>query len=448
MIKKYNYYLKLYDMVKKTRAKYYFDFFLSTLSWSKEELNQYRLSRLKSLLVYAYANCPYYRDSFARAGIDANDVLKINSLDYLKNLPVLTREDIQNHLDTLISVNKKQDTCFKGSSSGTTGIPITYYNGKDGFSAGMAAGYFCYTLSNWHIGDRSLHIWGNPTSIKNWNSFGSKIKRWVFQQKNLDATLLNDPTNYPRIIAQINRFKPVSIDGYTSSIYNLARYLKENKVSIHRPNVMFTTAENLFPYQKELIEETLAAVSDIYGCGEINGIAAQPIYSNKYYIIEPHVIVETEYDSTAGLHEIIVTDLDNRAMPFIRYKIGDFIDPPQHGDDSDDIKFDFFTKIYGRNTDIIKLGNGKNISAITIVGGTAFRQINGIIKHKVIWDGEYLHFIFEINEHFNLSLALQKIRESICEYESDIKFKIEPVTRILPDKTGKFNYFENKQVQQ
>lgn len=447
MIKKYNYYLKLYDLAKKTRVNYYFDFFLDTLSWSKEELTQYRLSKLKSLLIYAYDNCPFYRDSFARAGITTNNLKEINSLDYLKYLPVLTREDIQNHPDTLINVNKKQDAFFKGSSSGTTGIPITYYHDKDGFSAGMAAGYFCYTLSDWHIGDRSLHIWGNPTSIKNWNTWGSKIKRWVFQQKNLDATLLNDQANYSKIITRINRFKPIAIDGYTSSIYNLAHYLRENEIRIHRPNVIFTTAENLFPYHKKVIEDALAAVSDIYGCGEINGIAVQPIHSDKYYIIEPHVIVETEYHRFADFHEIIVTDLDNRMMPFIRYKIGDFIDPPQCSDDFNHIKFDFFTKIYGRNKDIIKLSNGKTISAITIVGGTAFRQISGIVKHKAIWDGEYLHFIFETNKHFNLSFARQKIRESICKYENDIKFKIKPVDRILPDKTGKFNYFENKQAQ-
>ncbi len=444
-MKKYNYYLKLYDVVKKTRSAFYFDFFLRTLGWSKEELSEYRLSRLKLLLAHAYTYCPYYREGFDRAGIAVQDV---RSLEDLKHFPVLTREHIQNHQDTLISSNKEQYRCFKSSSSGTTGIPITYFQDADGVGAGMAALYLSYYLSGWRLGDRSLHIWGNPSSVKNWNTWGSKLKQWVFRQENLDATLLNDRENYPQVIDLINRFKPLSIDGYTSSITNLARYLQETGTKIHRPNMVFTTAENLFHYQREVIEKELAPVSDIYGCGEINGIAVRPLHSDRYYIIEPHVIVETACHPGTGFHEIIVTDLDNRVMPFIRYKPGDFIDPVQFNDGTGAIKFDFFTNVNGRGSDIIELGNGRAISAVTLVGGTAIREIDGIVKHKVIWDGECLHFIFETNEHFNLSLARQKVQESISEYKNDIKFTIEPVKQILPGKTGKFKYFENKQLSQ
>ncbi|HLP57713.1 MAG TPA: hypothetical protein VK186_02740 [Candidatus Deferrimicrobium sp.] len=439
---KYNYYLKLYDLAKKTRAKHYFEFFLQTPAWSKQELNRYRLSRLRSLLAHAYANCPYYRESFDRAGIAVNDVRSLGDLQYL---PVLTREHIQNHLDTLLSANKKQYKCFPGSSSGTAGIPITYYHDGDGFGAGMAALYLSYYLSGWQFGNRSLHIWGNSASIKQWHSWGSRLKQWLFNQDNLDATLLNDRTHYPGIIDMINRFKPLSIDGYTSSIYNLAQYIHETAAEIHRPNIVFTTAENLFPYQLEAIEKELAPVSDIYGCGEINGIAVRPIHTNKYYIMEPHVIVETESYPDSGLHEIIVTDLDNRVMPYIRYKPGDFIDPIQANDVPGNIKYDFFTKVNGRCSDILELRNGRKIAAVTLVGGTALREIPGIMKHKVIWDGDCLHFVFETDAHFNPVLATQKVRESIGAYEHDLKFKIEPVKHILPDKTGKFKYFENRQ---
>jgi phenylacetate-CoA ligase len=269
----------------------------------------------------------------------------------------------------------------------------------------------------------------------------------------LDAAILNNDNNYQRVTDLINKFKPLAIDGYTSSIYHLSRYLQENKMPRYRPQVVFTTAENLFPYQQKTIEQALAPVSDIYGCGEINGIAVRPVQTDKYYIIEPHVVVETEYHRDTRLHEIIVTDLDNRVMPFIRYKPGDFIDRIHINNDCNNdyetLKFDYFTKIQGRDCDIIQLKNGKKVSAVTIVGGAALREIPGIMKHKVVWDGDCLHFVLETNEHFNVNLAAQKIKRSLnsAKYGHDMNFKIETVNQLLPDKSGKFKYFESKVIE-
>ncbi|MCK4763592.1 MAG: phenylacetate--CoA ligase family protein [Candidatus Aminicenantes bacterium] len=439
----YNYRLKLYDLLKKTKTKHYFDFFLSTLDWNKKELYAYRLAKLRELVAYARTHCAYYRDIFDKNNIAPGSIC---SLEDLKRIPVLTRQDIRENLSSLLSSEKDRLTCFKSSSSGTTGIPITYYQDGDGHGAGIAAGYLSCYLSGWRFGHRSLHIWGNRSSVKNWSTPGSRLKQKLFRQKKLAATILNDEKNYPQVIDLINRFKPYSIDGYTSSIYSLARYLRENQVDIHKPGIVFTTAENLFPYQREIIEQELAKVSDIYGCGEINGIAVQPLDSARYYIIEPHVIVETEKTGTdPGLHEIIVTDLDNRVLPFIRYKIGDLIDEIRLNDGTGPVKYDYFSRVRGRAVDTIDLGSGKKLFPINIVGGTAFRKIPGIVKHRVTWDGQCLHFIFETNEHFNLPTAEQTIREILVEYDYNVKTGIEPVKKLLPGDNGKFTYFENKQ---
>ena len=89
--------------------------------------------------------------------------------------------------------------------------------------------------------------------------------------------------------------------------------------------MVFTTGEDLLENMKKIIERNIGPVSDLYGCGEVNGIAIQPVKDDKYYILESHVLVETESDSNE-FNEIIVTDLDNYYMPLIRYKIGDIID--------------------------------------------------------------------------------------------------------------------------
>ena len=52
--------------------------------------------------------------------------------------------------------------------------------------------------------------------------------------------------------------------------------MKKHNFKIPSVKMVYTTAENLEDHHKMLIEEMIAPVSDIYGCGEINGVACNP----------------------------------------------------------------------------------------------------------------------------------------------------------------------------
>ncbi|MFW9876096.1 MAG: hypothetical protein ACFFG0_23585 [Candidatus Thorarchaeota archaeon] len=427
--------LKLIDIFKGTSILNYLNFLNESIKWEKKEIERYQMKKLSKLLHHSYENIPYYREIFDKNKIGYDSIYSISDL---KKIPVLTRIDIQKNLDKLVVRKIKK---FKSSSSGTTGIPINFYNDLDSQSAGAASGLFCYQLSGWKPGSKMLHIWGNELSIKRWNTLASKMKRLFMRQKNLPSTFFNKQENFPEIIKLINKYKPVSIDGYTSSIYNLSLFIIKTNINVHSPDFVFTTAENLFEYQKEIIEDSLAKVSDIYGCGEINGIAVCPINSKKYYIIEPHVIVETE-ESNEEMNDIIVTDLDNMIMPFIRYKIGDLIDNVCKNDGDDKIKFDYFKRIIGRSSEVIELRNGDRISPVNIIGGTLLREIGGVLKHKVVWNGEYLELLLETNKDFKLEYAKRVINEKFKKYGIEVRLNL--VGELKPCENGKFKFFENR----
>lgn len=429
--------LKLYDLIKRTKCKKYLYFFLKSRDWTKIEIRNYQLSQLQKLINYAYEFVPYYKNIFKENKIFPNH---IKTLDDLGKIPFLDRTDIQDNYENIISREKKFKKIYKSSSSGTTGIPIKYIHDIEGESAGIAAGFFCNYLSGWKIGLRSIHIWGNIDSIKRWKKFGSKLKQKILCQKNIPSIILNNEKNYLDVIKIINNYKPDSIDGYSSSIANLARFIQEHNIKIHRPRFILTTAENLFEHDKEIIEKVFAPVSDIYGCGEINGIAAKPIKNSKYFIIEPHVIVEAISVKGQNYKEIAVTDLDNRIMPFIRYKVGDLIDGIYENNESEELRYNYFNNIMGRSTDLIELGKGLKISPVTVFGGTLFRNLKGIKKHKVIWNGIIVKFLFEIGPDFNLSKTKNILRNDLKKY--GIEFEIKTTKKILPDKNGKYKYFE------
>lgn len=428
--------LRLIDLAKGFNTYDRYKEYRSALKWSRDEVVNYQNKKLKSLINHAYNNVPYYRNWMLNHNILPNEISKVE--DLIK-IPILDREIIREQGKNLVAKNKKNKDLHFGSSSGTTGIPINYYQDSQALSAGIAANYVLWLMSGWKLGQRNVHIWGNSSSIKRWNSISSRIKVKLMNQLNIPSTLLNEE-DIKEIAEKIIRFRPESLEGYPSAIYTLAKYFKQNNLSKLELKQVLTTAENLEDCQRKIIEEVFAPTGDFYGCGEVMGVATRPIGDNKYYVFEPHVIVEAIDSGIEGMKEILVTDLDNEAMPMIRYKVGDLIDDLHLPESDSKYPFIFFNKILGRNVDIISLPNGKRFHPVNIFGGTLFRKFPEISKHKVIWNGISLKLIFEINGTFDDTQLKIQIGDLLQSF--DVPFSIEYTSNLLPSSNGKFKYIE------
>ncbi len=426
----------LFDLAKGVSVNKYINKYRALTKKSRDEIISYQQDKLQQQIHHFYKYSKYFKYKLDIANIDPH---KIKTLEDLKKIPVLTRTDLKNNFESLacVKVNGKKHI---STSSGTTGIPVKYGADNAGYSAGVAAGFILYSMAGWKFSYRQMHIWGNPTSVVRWNKKISKLKSFVFNRRNIDSTLTNSNEGLNYVVSQIKKIKPDCIDGYTTAILNIALFIKKNNIDIPKPKIVIVTAENLLSQHKLIIEEVLGPVADLYGCGEINGVAIKPPDMSRYIIFNPHVIVETLEASSDGLREILVTDLDNTFLPMIRYKVGDLIDeikPPQ----SDDIySFDNFTRIEGRTVDLITLPNGKTLSPINLLAGTLFRKIGGIVKHKVLWDGKKLYFQFVIDDSFDHKKAYFEISDHLKDY--GVEFEMVKVDDLFPDKNGKYKYFE------
>ena len=91
---------------------------------------------------------------------------------------------------------------------------------------------------------------------------------------------------------------------------------------------IFCTGEVLYDHQRELISETFGVpVANGYGARDA-GFIAHECPAGKMHIAAEHVIVEILDESGQSVPkgevgEIVITNLDGYAMPFIRYKTGD-----------------------------------------------------------------------------------------------------------------------------
>jgi phenylacetate-CoA ligase len=137
-------------------------------------------------------------------------------------------------------------------------------------------------------------------------------KQIVINPYSTDAGVTNS------IISHLINSDVKLVRGYSQFLYNLCQQMKERGVSCHIPAIT-TTAEPLMHQHRELFKDVLGAESyDQYGCGEVGGVAFECEKHEGMHITEERVIVEQNESN-----DLILTDLDNYAMPFVRYHNAD-----------------------------------------------------------------------------------------------------------------------------
>ncbi|HQJ21491.1 MAG TPA: hypothetical protein PLQ61_09915 [Bacteroidales bacterium] len=436
------------DLIKNQRVIYFLKEFEQSLKLSPDELKAYQFRKLKNLLVHAGDKVEFYKKRFAECGFNPE---KFTSFDQIKEIPVLTREDLQKNCSTIIAQGYKTNKLYFGSSSGSTGQPVFYYKDNIAESAGQAAHLTGWSLSGWKMNLKGLHIWGNPDTVNNeWSRFSSKLKAKIFRHHKFPAYKLTEGSQFFDLYRKIKANKYDYLDGYTNAIYLLAVLMKDNNLSLdHNIKYVFTTAENLHDFQRDVINEKLGPVYDGYGCGEINGIAYECSECSFYHIIDPHVFVEFgSKTDNSGLYELLITDLDNYAFPLIRYKNDDLGIPSKDIQSDCVYKFSKLESIAGRESDIIKFKDGGVLSVPSFFGSMLLKKVKGIKQYQVELVGSDLINVNLVKSEIFSNEDLIIIQNALRTYlENKIRYNINFVNKIQPDKNGKIKLVVDKTKQ-
>lgn len=89
---------------------------------SAEEIKAYQETRLREALDYVAENSPYYKELFEKEGID---ISSIKTLEDLRQLPVTTKEHLQEFNDDFLCVPRSKIVDYT-TTSGTSGKPVTF----------------------------------------------------------------------------------------------------------------------------------------------------------------------------------------------------------------------------------------------------------------------------------------------------------------------------------
>jgi phenylacetate-CoA ligase len=271
-----------------------------------------------------------------------------------------------------------------GSTGGSTGKPLRFYRTRESGNWSSAAELRAYGWSGFRFGDKQALIWGSPIDLSKWISLRGRIWNSVTRTLILDACSMSE-TSMRKFARKLAWFKPKVIRGYASGVYIFAKFLESERINLE-PAAVITSAETLFHHQRAKIEDVFGCdVYDFYGSREVPSMASECSEKSGYHISSENVLLEFVKDHEQVVANetgaILVTDLTNYAMPFIRYQNGDMgkpLDEPcQCGRG-----LSLMGALEGRITDVIVTRDGKSVSSpvFTLV----FKDLQHVKEFQVI----------------------------------------------------------------
>jgi len=414
--------------------------------WTKEKIEELQMMRLEKLLNHAYKNVPYYQKRFEEVGLLPKD---IQSPADLSRLPVLSKSDIQENLSNMIACNVDIQKLKENHTGGSTGIPLTFYQDANFLAWGNADLLRNYRMTSYELGTRWAFLWGSDYDSRVHKGWFGRVKDQVI----FNTIWINsfDLTTETLIEAakQLHRWNPEILVAYVSSVTLLAKLIKENNIKGILPRAIQTSAEVLTQGDRELIRDVFGCEAfDRYGCREVGNIAHECDAHEGLHILSENNLVglvnaNDQPVGTGEIGRIIVTNLNNFAMPFIRYEIGDM------GIGAERIcscgrGLPLLDSVIGRQTDIITSPSGKLLHGEFFTH--LFYGLDGIKQFRVVQETRDDLYVFIVpGQDFEKQNAFKLLEDTIHQY-GDEAFRIhfEILDKISPAASGKYRFTISK----
>ncbi len=334
--------------------------------WSRQVLLDQQWKLFKAMFAHAYETCPYYRQKYRDAGIAPAD---LRLPEDISNVPTITKEEIQQHRDEMVSSGYAVTSLIPDMTGGSTGSPMQFYYDNDRLDSRVGATLRHNHWAGWDVGDRAAILWGAPQDTIVSGRLKDRIRTWIQERRIiLDASSLNDAA-MAEFARELIRYKPSVLQAYSNTLGLFARYVQSEKIQGINPRGIICSAEVLTEENRRLIEATFdCPVYDRYGCREFAVIASECEAHEGLHINAENLLVEAVADGRSCIDqdgEIVITDLRNFAMPMIRYRIRD-VGRIKSAACSCSRGLPLMEISGGRVTDFLLADNGSKVSGIVL----------------------------------------------------------------------------------
>jgi len=298
---------------------------LEASQWrSPEQIRELQDAKLRRLIAHVYENTPFYRQAMDERGLKPAD---IQTTDDLVKLPVVDKKTLTAYHDTTLrdhSIPRKR--LIHATSSGSTAERLHYWTTKSQKAKKWAGLFRWWEMAGYEFGDSYVTFQLAPNQgFKGWPLAGELEwlllrHHWLSAQEMTDQVLAD-------YVQNLRDWRPRLFRSYASTVYYLARSMNEAGLTVPIPSIL-TTGEALTDHMRQTIEQAFAPgrVHNEYG-GDGMQIAAECErreglhISAETYVVE--IIKDGQRQPDGELGEVVLTNLEATATPFIRYNIHD-----------------------------------------------------------------------------------------------------------------------------
>ncbi len=336
---------------------------------------QTTLARLQDLVAYAHKHVPFYQN-------DCYDVM-LDDLSGLRALPLLQKSDLQAGRERMRSAEAGSLELFSGRTSGSTGTPVSYYVSHE--SLRMSKAYMEAFLMGLGIpkNARAARLSGVQVVPRERKKPPFWLYTDVFHQLQCSSLHINAQTA-PLYARAMERYGVVYATGYPVAWLHLAQCLKELGIRPPPLRVLLTDSEGVSPSEQDFLEQFWGCkVYQTYGLSELCGLSVMCAH-RRYHLFEDNIYAEILDDDGRCLPDsqvgnIVLTDLNSRKAPYIRYVTGDLgalgAEPCPCG-----WKSRYLTDLTGRVDDYFLLVDGSKISRLGFVAA----ELRGAIRSQLV----------------------------------------------------------------
>jgi phenylacetate-CoA ligase len=395
---------------------------------------------LTAQLRHAYDTTPFWRTRLDALDLRPEDV---RSFADFQAVPVLTKHDLRTRGPDLLSAPYRGMALHRKATSGSTGIAVEVFVDEPAQQWKRAFTIRSDEWSGWRRGERMARIWGNPAELqRGWRRWlrNTLLERCRF----LDSLQINAET-LADFAASLRGCPPSLLFGHAHSLYLLAEYVERHGGAGFQPRGVISAAMVLHDWQRRSIERAFGCpVTNRYGCEEVSLIACECERHEGLHVNADGIYLEVirpdgspAEPGEAG--SLLVTDLVNRAMPLLRYQVGD-AGALSERRCACGRGLPLLDRLEGREADYVVTPQGHLVSGISLTDHFA-TLVPGVAQLQIIQE-TVSHFRFRIVRDGDFGPAsLQRLRELVSErFGAAVDHECEYVERIPQEPSGKYRF--------
>ncbi len=363
------------------------------------------------------------------------------------DIPIITKKDIQKPLELILTSGFDNKSLFKNSTSGSTGNP--FFFAKDKFSHAMTWALIMDRYG-WHGIEygKSLQARFYGIPLGGYKYYVETLKDLISSRVRFPVFDLSDKV-LDSYIEVFKKKRFVYINGYAASLVFFAGHCIKRGIILKdfcpSLKVCIPTSETCTDEDREILQKGFGIkVVNEYGCAEMDVIAFED-EDGDWITSDENVFIEVVDDENKPLSngltgKILLTTLYNKAIPLIRYEVGDIgsLSTFKKGN------FNILQNLSGRTNDFAIMPNGRKVPALTFyyVTKTLIKE-HLAVKEFIIKQTSLNVFVVEYVSEMEFDNEIKEIIQVAFDkyLEPNLIVNFLKLDKIERGKTGKFKQF-------